>query len=503
MDQLIENDSYFGIAKNSSFNFSNSSIQTLLSSLTIGVIIFEPIKDDKAEIIDFECIFCNKLAEIPFSKPLIGTTLLNMFPESKAAGRFEAYSNVINSGIPYKCELEIVLPNHATWVQLYVSAFDNHLLISMADIQSQHNLKDSEELYRFLSESIPHIVYTCTPNGDIEYANSKWADYFGQSSLMKADYYISNFIHSDDQNYARDCWREIIKDRKEIKYVNRILGKGGEYRWFQTRVVPWKNDDGTVLKWFCTGTDIHDEKIFLDELRKTKDDLENKNIILQRLNADLDSFVYTASHDLTAPIANLSGLADLISTEQEGLSAEQQHYLDLMQQSIVKLQTTIFDLTRMILVETEKDLIKQEVFFENLYNDIRADLKGLIEKNNATITFNFQVESIRYAKKNLRSIMFNLINNAVKYRFPGRDLHIHVSTYDFNNKTILTVIDNGLGIPQKQQSKIFDIFNRLQPHIQGSGYGLYMIKRIVENNGGHIDVESEANIGSSFHVFFK
>lgn len=503
MEKLLVNDSYFGIASNSSYDFSTSKIQALLSSLTIAVIIFEPVRNGSGEITDFRWIFSNKLAEIPFGRPLVGISLLKIFPDDAEMGRFGCYKQVMETGKPYKCELEIVTPDRRTWVQLFVSLFDEHLLISMSDIQSQHRLRESEELYRFLSESIPHIVYTCRPNGDLDYANSKWADYFGFSTLIDADYFLSNFIHPDDRSYARDCWREITKDGREVKYPVRMLGKGGEYRWFQTRIVPWKDEEGNVVRWFCTGTDINDEKLFLDELRKTKDDLENKNIILQRLNADLDSFVYTASHDLTAPIANLSGLVTLITTEEALLSESQKLYLELMQQSISKLQTTIFDLTRMILVETEKDLIKQEVQFEAIYDDIITDLRQLIAINDATITFNFQVESIRYAKKNLRSIMFNLVANAIKYRFPGRDLQIHVSTYDFNNKTILTVIDNGLGIPQKQQSKIFDIFNRLQPHIQGSGYGLYMIKRIVENNGGHIDVESEVNIGSSFHVFFK
>jgi signal transduction histidine kinase len=108
-----------------------------------------------------------------------------------------------------------------------------------------------------------------------------------------------------------------------------------------------------------------------------------------------------------------------------------------------------------------------------------------------------------YAKKNLRSILYNLITNGIKYRSPERVPEIQVQTFQENGYTVLCVQDNGLGLSPTQQSKLFNMFKRLHTHVEGSGIGLYIIKRIIENSGGKIGVESELGRGTTFKVLFK
>ena len=115
----------------------------------------------------------------------------------------------------------------------------------------------------------------------------------------------------------------------------------------------------------------------------------------------------------------------------------------------------------------------------------------------------FNMPEIFYARKNLRSILYNLLSNAIKYRSPDRPLLVRIRTEQVGPETVLSVQDNGLGIRPHQLHKLFSMFTRLHSHVEGTGIGLYMIKRIIENNGGTIEVESEIEAGTRFTVRFK
>lgn len=111
--------------------------------------------------------------------------------------------------------------------------------------------------------------------------------------------------------------------------------------------------------------------------------------------------------------------------------------------------------------------------------------------------------SLHYARKNLRSILYNLVSNAIKYRSPDRPLLITVTTRREGSDVVLTVGDNGLGIPASQLPRMFVMFRRFHSHVEGSGIGLSIVKRIVENSGGSISVASEESRGTSFTITFR
>jgi signal transduction histidine kinase len=131
------------------------------------------------------------------------------------------------------------------------------------------------------------------------------------------------------------------------------------------------------------------------------------------------------------------------------------------------------------------------------------DIAALITESGAVIHTDFQVQTLPYARKNLRSIIYNLLSNAIKYRSPDKNIEIFASTRETENNIVLIIQDNGLGIPEKQKHKLFAMFKRLHTHVEGSGIGLYILKRIVENYGGHVQVDSQEGEGSTFTVFFK
>lgn len=234
-------------------------------------------------------------------------------------------------------------------------------------------------------------------------------------------------------------------------------------------------------------------------------ELSQKNEQLYRINADLDNFIYTASHDLKAPIANLEGmLLALTRKVKDKLEEKDLVLLEMMREAIGRFNNTIKDLTD--IAKVQKDLEEEEtekVSFRAVVADVKSDMEKLIAETGAVIKADFSVEELDYAKKNIRSIIYNLLTNAIKYSSPERKPEINISTKAVDEFIVLSVRDNGQGIPQHQQQKIFSLFKRLHTDVEGSGIGLYIVKRIVENGGGRIEVESEVGKGTTFNIYFR
>ena len=230
-------------------------------------------------------------------------------------------------------------------------------------------------------------------------------------------------------------------------------------------------------------------------------ELTHANEQLKKVNTDLDNFIYTASHDLRSPIANLEGLVTLLSKSLENkLDAEEQTMFNMMQKAVNRFKSTINDLTQIISIDKDFAEGSETLDFSDLVEHVQTDIGQLISESKATITLDAQVRNIHFARKNLRSIVYNLLVNAIKYRSPERQLQIHLTTRKEGSYTILSVQDNGLGIRADQKDKLFTMFHRVHTHIQGTGIGLYVVKRIIDNNKGKIEVESEVGRGTTFHV---
>jgi two-component system, sensor histidine kinase and response regulator len=241
-----------------------------------------------------------------------------------------------------------------------------------------------------------------------------------------------------------------------------------------------------------------------EELSRKNSELESINVELKKINTDLDNFVYTASHDLKAPISNLEGLMSvLIMSLDKKLDEKEKKFFDLINVSISKFNKTIGDLTEISKAQKNSEEEVESISFKEVLDDVKVDISNLIDSNHAVITEDFSVETISYARKNLRSIFYNLITNAIKYRDRIRPVKIHVKTVKKENQILLTIEDNGLGLSKDQQAKLFTMFKRLHSHVDGSGIGLYIIKRVIENNGGKIEVDSKEGIGSKFKIYFR
>lgn len=230
------------------------------------------------------------------------------------------------------------------------------------------------------------------------------------------------------------------------------------------------------------------------ELNKILDDLKKSN-------EELDGFVYTASHDLRTPVINLQGLQQVLKRSMtNNTTAKQEEYLHLMDTSIVRLNRTITELADIAKI-TRENLQSENLSISAVFQDVLLDLGPLVERTDATIKTNFQLDQINYPYAHLRSVLYNLVSNAIKYHAPDRAPYVRLRTFlNENGRSCLEVKDNGLGLDAGQVSRLFTLYKRYHTHVEGSGVGLSMIKRIVENQGGSIQVNSMPGQGSTFTV---
>lgn len=347
---------------------------------------------------------------------------------------------------------------------------------------------------------------------------------------------IKKQLFPEDQEILEETLRNAIATGESYQLQYRLLLKGKELRYINTKGEAIKNEEGKVTKIRGIVQDITERKIIAqkletayDELKETHEELkrseeslrqlnneletrvlnrtealQESNERLVKINADLDNFIYTASHDLKVPIANIEGLLNILKKKVDNhLKDNDKIIIHMMEESVCRFNATIKDLTQ--ISKIQKDLEEENsetILFSETLDSLLPDMAGLIAEKNSKICTHFEVDEIIFAKKNLRSILYNLIVNSLKYSSDERLPQITISTKRDPEGIVLSIADNGMGVPEKQLVKIFSLFKRYHTNIEGSGIGLYIVKRIVENRGGRIDVKSEVNVGTTFNIIF-
>ena len=140
---------------------------------------------------------------------------------------------------------------------------------------------------------------------------------------------------------------------------------------------------------------------------------------------------------------------------------------------------------------------------EKIVEDVQLALKDKIYETDAKVTSEFNISEVGISRKNIRSIIYNLLSNAIKYKAPDRIPEIHIKTEKINDYILLSVKDNGRGVAEDNQEMIFSRHSRISNDVEGTGVGLFIVKRMIEDGGGKIKVESSLGEGSIFKVYLK
>jgi signal transduction histidine kinase len=250
-----------------------------------------------------------------------------------------------------------------------------------------------------------------------------------------------------------------------------------------------------------------DLEMEIEERKKAQRALMIKNYDLIRINGDLDNFVYCASHDLKAPVSNLEGLLSALREEMPEVNGAVEPILGRLETSVRRMNRTIQDLSDVSKIQRRSEETEgvEEVRFEQVFREVMTNIRDVAQKAQVRIDVDFsQQPTIWFSYQNLQSILQNLLTNAIKYRSPDREAYVSVRTEDTDKYVVLIVADNGIGIDlERHEKKIFSLFKRLHDHVEGSGVGLYIVKRIIDNHQGKIEVQSEVNKGTTFRVCFS
>ncbi len=174
--------------------------------------------------------------------------------------------------------------------------------------------------------------------------------------------------------------------------------------------------------------------------------------------------------------------------------------LSMIAASVDRLKSTIANLTEIAKVQKGEEET-EIVSIHTVIHEVELDLAKLLSTTPVHIQKYLEVDEFRFAKKNIQSILYNLLSNAVKYASAERTPHIQITTQKQKDQLLIQVKDNGIGIGENNLQKLFTIFKRFNTHVEGTGIGLYIVKRIVENAGGKIDVESKLNVGTTFTIY--
>jgi signal transduction histidine kinase len=244
---------------------------------------------------------------------------------------------------------------------------------------------------------------------------------------------------------------------------------------------------------------------FREYIARNKAEEERDQLIedLTSRNQDLSQFAYITSHNLRAPLSNLIGLIDILNYEL--LDEYNKTIVDMFKDSAQKLNETIYDLTQMLSIKSNKDVKIEPVSVTRIFKKVCNSFTKQIHTMGIYIHTDFRCEMIPFNKSYLESVLMNLMSNAVKYCSENRALRIEVTTFpDENGNIILTFKDNGMGIDLlKHKDRIFGLNERFHNHVNGSGIGLFITKTQITSLGGEISVQSEVDKGSVFTITIK
>jgi PAS domain S-box-containing protein len=379
----------------------------------------------------------------------------------------------------------------------------------------------SEQYLRRIADALPAIIWLTDPAGQCTYLNRQWHDYTAQPLGEGLGEGWFAMVHPADEAAARTIFFDAIAQQAPFSVLYRLRRRDGRYRWVLDTGAPrfdWAGEfDGFVGTLFDINEQKQTEQVLQrlttslrlarDQAQSLNTDLQASNEQLRRTNVDLDNFIYTASHDLKAPITNIEGLAHALHDQLPATGALAEAVaplLGMMQQSIERFQRTLDHLSDVTKLQKEYDQPLAEVPLGTVVAEVCLDLQPLLHSSAAHLETDVGAcPTVAFSAKNLRSVVYNLLSNALKYRDPARPLAVRISCHPAGGYQVLQVQDNGLGLDAGQQAELFTMFRRFHVGVEGSGIGLYMVKKVVENAGGKIEVTSEPGVGSVFSVYFR
>ncbi|MFL5331101.1 MAG: PAS domain-containing protein [Gemmataceae bacterium] len=402
-------------------------------------------------------------------------------------------------------------------------------------VRDEQRLKQSEERFRVLAETLPQIVWVTRPDGFLEFVNRRWSDYTGISVIDSYGTGWFTSLHKDDRPGAEGAWRQSLESGEPYEFEFRLRRADGTYRWFLGRAIPIRDEAGRPTRWFGTCTDIHGQKQAKEELEqmvrertgelqqvvstlydeaqereRATEKLRLATEELSRSNRELEQFAYVASHDLQEPLRKIQAFGDrLQSRYKDRLDEQGQDYLLRMLNSAVRMRRLINDLLEFSRVTTKGHPF-EIVDLNSVVADVLMDLEERITTTGAQLDI-ASLPTISADLVQMRQLFQNLLANALKFHKPGVPPSVSVRYQRVAHEGSadgqawdhrIEVADKGIGFDEAYAGRLFQVFQRLhgRAEYEGTGIGLAVCRKIVERHGGTITARGRPSEGATFTI---
>jgi PAS domain S-box-containing protein len=354
--------------------------------------------------------------------------------------------------------------------------------------REQELLKESERKFRELAETLPELLWVADSQGLVTYHNPQWGSYTGISSIDgQGDGWIS-IIHPEDSEIMFRRWREAVATGKSYACEARVRRYDGAFRWFLNRAEAVRDGQGRIVQWLGTSTDIHEQKLTEQALRRS--------------NEDLEQFAYAASHDLQEPLRTVSIYSQLMARRYGEQRGDAERFASFIVSGTARMESLLKGLLAYSRVGEAADS-SARCDSNAVLRTVLSSLEATIADTGAAIKWD-HLPVVQSSESHLFQLFQNIIGNALTYH-ADRPVEINVSsslipTPEGGRWCEFSVADNGIGIKPEYFNQVFGMFKRLhRDAYPGVGVGLAICKRIVERYGGRIWLESEPDLGTTFY----
>lgn len=367
-------------------------------------------------------------------------------------------------------------------------------------------LKDSEKRFRQLADAMPQMVWTARPDGYLDYYNRRWYDFTGFPEDQFGDDSWRKLLHPEDVKNCIETWYRAVESGAgyEIEYRFKDY-RTGDYRWFLGRGEPARDEDGQIVKWFGTCTDINEQKLAIIERGELLQKEHNAREIAVNANNLKDEFLATVSHELRTPLNAILGwasIAQMSKFDPETINRA----LEIISRNAKSQNQIIEDILDVSRIITGKLMLNiDSVELTSVISAALDSLSPAIGAKNIRLKTSFDRTAalISGDSSRLQQIVWNLVSNSVKFTHPEGEVEILLKCAGSYAEII--VRDTGNGISPDFLPYVFDRFRQADATSKrqygGLGLGLAIVRQLVELHGGSIYADSDGlGLGATFTV---
>ena len=376
-------------------------------------------------------------------------------------------------------------------------------------MESHKKIEQSEKELRQITETIPQMVWVCNEKGEVIYFNEQWYNYTGTNEREMMGHQWLSLVHPEDVAPTIEKWNNAQQTLTPVSVEYRLRSAKNHYHWVLSVGRPIFDDHGNLQKWFGACTFIDEQKEFSKMLEEKVAERTNE---LQKMNKELQSFAYISSHDLQEPLRKIQTFStQILEKEISNLTDAGKEKFKRMQSAAKRMQTLINDLLAYSRTNiSERKFEKTDL--NKIIEQVKDDLKEELKLKQATVEA-CHLNVINIIPFQFRQLMQNLISNALKFSKPDTPPNIIIKSEIIRKgdefwpegepACHITIADNGIGFESQYQDKIFEVFQRLHGRNEytGTGIGLAIVKKIVENHNGIIKAKGELDKGAIFHIY--